>query len=58
MVPIEAYLYRMVINAALNHIEKEEEYTRLEYHTAADIETETDENNAIEDRENKVKKCG
>ena len=56
--PIEAYLYRMVINTSLNHIEKEKKYTRWEDHLAqvSELTIDAKENsNAIEDRENKVR---
>lgn len=56
--PIEAYLYRMVINTSLNHIEKEKKYTRWEDHPiqVSELTVDAKENsNAIEDRENKVR---
>jgi len=56
--PVEAYLYRMVINTSLNHIEKEKKYTRLENQSVITLEQtiETQENShIIEDREKKVR---
>jgi RNA polymerase sigma-70 factor, ECF subfamily len=58
--PIEAYIYRMVINTSLNHIEKEKKYICLEYQSVQSFElpNETKDNsNAIADREIKVRKA-
>jgi len=56
--PIEAYLYRMVINTSLNHIEKQKKYIRWEDHPiqVSELTVDAKENsNAIEVRENKVR---
>jgi RNA polymerase sigma-70 factor (ECF subfamily) len=58
--PVEAYIYRMVINTSLNHIEKEKKYIRLEYQSVQSVELpdETKDNSdAIADREIKVRKA-
>jgi RNA polymerase sigma-70 factor, ECF subfamily len=58
--PIEAYIYRMVINTSFNHIEKEKKYVRLEYQSVQSFElpNETKDNsNALADREIKVRKA-
>jgi len=54
---IEAYLYRMVINTALNQIEKDKKYTRLDDHPAElmNHETKNLEDNTNEEREKKVR---
>jgi RNA polymerase sigma-70 factor, ECF subfamily len=58
--PIEAYIYRMVINTSLNHIEKEKKYIRLEYQSVQSFElpNETKDNSdTIAEREIKVRKA-
>lgn len=40
---VEAYLYRMVVNTALNHIEKEKKYVQLENQTQLTKEISEDE---------------
>jgi len=56
---IEAYLYRMVINTALNHIEKEKKYTRLETTNLkyTDLAETLENTSSVEDREHKVRKA-
>lgn len=51
----KAYLYRMVINTSLNHIEKEKKYTRLEQSYLKDEEYKTDEQSFKDEREKKVR---
>jgi RNA polymerase sigma-70 factor, ECF subfamily len=58
--PVEAYIYRMVINTSLNHIEKEKKYVRLEYQSVQSFElpNETKDNSdTIAEREIKVRKA-
>jgi RNA polymerase sigma-70 factor, ECF subfamily len=56
--PIEAYLYRMVINTSLNYIEKEKKNVRLEFHAEhiSKLMDETQDNSSSnEERERKIR---
>jgi RNA polymerase sigma-70 factor, ECF subfamily len=55
---VEAYLYRMVINFSLNHIEKEKKYTRLDPYSTNTLEQadgQGNDNSVSEHREYKIR---